>query len=69
MMVLNSRSYRNAPQASARSNQLEEALVEIIPTPSMASAWSQVPALAPTPAPYTKDDLERITKLCIDLFL
>ena len=67
-MVSNSRSHRNAQQASTGSNQPEEVLVETKPIPSTASTLSQVPALAPTPALYTKEDLQKITKLCIDSF-
>ena len=68
-IVSNSRSYRNAQQASAGSNQPKEALVETTPIPSTASAPSQVLVSAPIPALYTQKDLQRITKLCIDLFL
>ena len=68
-MASNSRSRRNAQQASAGSNQPEEAPVETTPTPSTASAPSQAPASAPAPALYTQEDLQRITKLCMDSFL
>ena len=68
-MASNSRSCRNAQQASAGSNQPEEVPVETTPTPSTASAPSQVPASAPAPALYTQKDLQRIMKLCMDLFL
>ena len=69
MMALNFRSCRNAQQASAGSNQPEEAPVETTPTPSTASAPSQVPASAPAPVLHTQEDLQKITKLCIDSFL
>ena len=68
-MASNSRSRKNAQQASAGSNQPEEAPVETTPTPSTASAPSQAPASAPAPALYTQEDLQRITKLCMDSFL
>ena len=68
-MVSNSRSHRNAQQASARSNQPKKAPVETTPTLSTANALSQVPALALAPALYTQEDLQRITKLCMDSFL
>ena len=69
MIVLNSYSCRNTQQASTRSNQSKEASVEITLTPSTTNALSQVPASALTPALYTQEDLQRIMKLCIDLFL
>ena len=68
-MASNSRSRRNTQQASAGSNQAEEASVEITSTSSIKSALSQAPASALAPALYTQEDLQRITKLCIDLFL
>ena len=67
-MASNPRSYRNAQQASAGSNQPEEAPVETTPTPSTASAPSQVLSSAPAPTLYSQEDLQRITKLCMDLF-
>ena len=68
MMTSNSRSRKNAQQASARLNQFKEASVETTPTPSAASALFQVPASALASVLYTQEDLQRITKLCMDLF-
>ena len=67
-MASNFRSCRNAQQASAGSNQPKEATVETTQTRSTASVLSQAPASVPAPALYTKEDLQRITKLYIDSF-
>ena len=67
-MASNSHSCRNAQQALAGLNQPEETQVETTPTPSTASVPSQALASAPAPALYTQKDLQRITKLYMDLF-
>ena len=68
-MASNSRSCRNAQQASARSNQPEKALVETTLTHNTATAPPQAPDLVPAPALYIQKDLQKITELCINLFL
>ena len=68
-MASNFYSYRIAQQALAELNQSEKAKVEITPTSSTASAPSQIPILAPAPALYTQEDLQKIMKLCMNLFL
>ena len=67
-MTLNSCFCRNTQQALAKSNQSEEASIETIPIPSTANVLSQVPASAPALALYTQEDLQRITKFCMDSF-
>ena len=68
-MASNSRFRRNAQQALARLNQPEEAMVKTTATPNTASAPSQVPTSAPASALYTQENLQRITKLYMDLIL
>ena len=68
-MASNSYSCKNVQQTSARSNQPKKASVERTPIPSTASAPSQILFSAPAPILYTQKDLQRITKLCMDLFL
>ena len=68
-MASNFPSRRNAQQALAGSNQPEEVPVETTPTLSTASTPSQVLASAPAHALYTKEDLQRITKLYMGSFL
>ena len=68
-MVSNSYSYKNAQQGSARLNQPKKVLVKTTPTPNITNTPSQVLALVPIPNMYTQKDLQRITKLCINLFL
>ena len=69
IMASNSCSCRNAQQASARSNQPKKAIAEITLTPSTTNTPSQTLASAPALTLYTYKDLQRITKLCTDLFL
>ena len=68
-MASNSRSCKNAQQASARLNQPKEASVETTPTPSTVSASSQAAFSALAPALYTKEDLQRITKIFLDFWI
>ena len=67
MMASNFRSCRNAQHASAGSNQPKEVLVETTSIPSTASAPSEASALALATTLYTQEDLQRITKLYMDL--
>ena len=68
-MVSNFRSCKNGQQVLAGSNQPEEAIVKTTLISSTASSPSQVPTLVPVPTLYTQKDLQKITKLCMDLFL
>ena len=67
-MASNFRSWRNAQQVSIGLNKPKNALVETTPTPSIASILSQAPTSAPALAMYTQKDLQKIRKLCMDLF-
>ena len=68
MIASNFYSYRNIQQASAGSNLPKKASVETTTTPSTANTLSQAPVLAHILTLYTRKDLQRITKLCMDSF-
>ena len=64
-------SCQNAQQGSARHSNLDELTNSVQGTPTALSNADSLDASVPTPTPikYTKEDLWKTTKLCIDLFL
>ena len=74
-MVQGSRSQRIIPPSTVSPSEPEQpaSLKEGTPVSSdVGPPDAPAPAalvLAPAPAQYTKEDLQRITKLCMDLFL
>ena len=74
-MAQGSRSRRNIPPSTVSPSEPEQpaSLEEGTPVPSDVgppdAPAPAAPVLAPAPARYTEEDLQRITKLCMDLFL
>ena len=56
-MVSNSSSYKNAQQTYIELNHPEKVLINIMSTPSIANAPSQVTASVRVPTLYTKKNL------------
>ena len=65
------RSRRNAQRGSVRHSDLDELANSVQGTPTAPSNAGPPDAPVSTPAPtkYTEEDLQKITKLCIDSFL